>query len=176
MRRFLTLILCASWLVASAQVPDYVPTDSLVAWCPLDGDIANAAGLGLDGLSFTGEYISNRFGSEQSAAGLPASQLLELPINGALLTNAFTVCFWSLRRGNLGHNPVQIGTPGGGVASKFWLHPPNQWGRPLFDGNDVSGGVWRLWGQHVNTDAFERVGAHRLRRQWRLIGTVFERS
>ena len=34
MRRFLTLILCASWLFASAQVPDYVPTDSFVAWYP----------------------------------------------------------------------------------------------------------------------------------------------
>ena len=44
MRRFLTLMLCASWLFASAQVPDYVPTDGLVAWYPLDGDVEDKVG------------------------------------------------------------------------------------------------------------------------------------
>jgi hypothetical protein len=44
MRRFLTLMLCASWLFASAQVPDYVPTDGLVAWYPLDGDVDDKVG------------------------------------------------------------------------------------------------------------------------------------
>ena len=44
MRRFLTLILCASWLFASAQVPDYVPTDSLVAWYPFSGNFQDESG------------------------------------------------------------------------------------------------------------------------------------
>ena len=46
MRRFLTLMLCASWLFASAQVPDYVPTDGFVAWYPLDGDVEDKVGNG----------------------------------------------------------------------------------------------------------------------------------
>lgn len=44
MRRFFTLILCASWLFASAQVPDYVPTDSLVAWYPFSGNFQDESG------------------------------------------------------------------------------------------------------------------------------------
>ena len=37
MNRFFTLLLAASCLTAVGQVPDYVPTDGLVAWYPLDG-------------------------------------------------------------------------------------------------------------------------------------------
>ena len=44
MRRFLTLILCTSWLFASAQVPDYVPTDSLVAWYLFSGNFQDESG------------------------------------------------------------------------------------------------------------------------------------
>ena len=44
MRRFFTLVLCASWLFASAQVPDYVPTDSLVAWYPFSGNFQDESG------------------------------------------------------------------------------------------------------------------------------------
>ena len=43
MNRFFTLLLAASCLNVVGQVPDYVPTDGLVAWYPLDGD-ANDVG------------------------------------------------------------------------------------------------------------------------------------
>ena len=38
MNRFFTLLLAASCLTAVGQVPDYVPTDGLIGWWPLNGD------------------------------------------------------------------------------------------------------------------------------------------
>ena len=40
MNRFFTLLFAASCLTAVGQVPDYVPTDGLVGWLPLNGDFA----------------------------------------------------------------------------------------------------------------------------------------
>ena len=36
MKRLIALMMCAVSLGAAAQLPDYVPTDGLVAWIPLD--------------------------------------------------------------------------------------------------------------------------------------------
>ena len=62
MNRFFTLLLAASCLTAFGQVPDYVPTDGLVAWYPLDGNADNASNDNLHGNVDGATPSENRFG------------------------------------------------------------------------------------------------------------------
>ena len=66
MNRLFLLLFGAVSLVAHAQVPDYVPTEGLVDWWPLDGNATNFAG------DNNGEIegclpIENRFGEASKA-------------------------------------------------------------------------------------------------------------
>ena len=67
MNRFFTLLLAASCLTAVGQVPDYVPTDGLEAWYPLDGNADDASGNLNQGLLTMVVGAENRFGQESSA-------------------------------------------------------------------------------------------------------------
>ena len=49
MKRILTLIVCTVALNASGQVPDYVPTDGLIGWWPLDGAAGDLSANSLHG-------------------------------------------------------------------------------------------------------------------------------
>ena len=47
----LCMALCAVCLTATSQnVPDYVPTEGLVAWYPFNGNANDASGNGHDGI------------------------------------------------------------------------------------------------------------------------------
>ena len=67
MNRFFTLLLAASCLTAVGQVPDYVPTDGLEAWYPLDGNADDASGNLNQGSLTMVVGAENRFGQESSA-------------------------------------------------------------------------------------------------------------
>ena len=62
MKRLFTLLFAASCLTAFGQVPDYVPTDGLVAWYPLDGNADNASNDNLHGNVDGATPSENRFG------------------------------------------------------------------------------------------------------------------
>ena len=62
MRYVLLSSLLALGLTASAQIPDYVPTDGLVAWYPIIENINDVSGNGNDGINFGAELTTNRFG------------------------------------------------------------------------------------------------------------------
>ena len=49
MNRLFLLLFGAVSLVAHAQVPDYVPTEGLVAWYPFNGNANDESGNGYDG-------------------------------------------------------------------------------------------------------------------------------
>ena len=49
MNRLFLLLFGAVSLVAHAQVPDYVPTEGLVAWYPFNGNANDESGKGNDG-------------------------------------------------------------------------------------------------------------------------------
>ena len=70
MNRFFTLLLAASCLVAVGQVPDYVPTEGLVGWYSLDGDVSqfsfNTSQGGSSGINPT----QNRFSQPQTAVAI----------------------------------------------------------------------------------------------------------
>ena len=56
MNRFFTLLLAASCLTAVGEVPDYVPTDGLLAWYPFNQNANDESGSDLHAL------YSGRFG------------------------------------------------------------------------------------------------------------------
>ena len=69
MNRLLTLLLAASCLTAVGQVPDYVPTDGLVAWYPFSGDASDLSDFGNDGSVQGPSLTTDRFGNESCAYG-----------------------------------------------------------------------------------------------------------
>ena len=129
MKQLLALLLLVPSLCL-AQLPNYVATDGLVAWYTLDGHINNEAPSSgwisddYNGISFNGNYISNRNGAPNSAAGLPANHLLQLPLNPAILSNEFTLSFWVYKRANIGHDAVQIMEPNGPGRANFGFTTP----------------------------------------------------
>jgi hypothetical protein len=108
---------------SSAQtLPDYLPSEGLVAWYPLDGNILNMADSELNGISFSGSYCPSRTGIDNSAARLPG--LLRLPLLPAILSSEFSISFWTLMRNTIGHNPVQVASPNGpGRMNLGWTNP-----------------------------------------------------
>ena len=67
MKKLLTILFAvALGLSLSAQVPDYVPTEGLVAWYPLDGDLTNELNLDESSLLIGGSFVP---GQANDAAG-----------------------------------------------------------------------------------------------------------
>ena len=75
MRRLLALMMCAVSLGAAAQLPDYVPTDGLVAWYPLDGNVEADGEGGQDGLNFEAQASEDRNGNSSSAMLFVSTEL-----------------------------------------------------------------------------------------------------
>ena len=61
------LFAVALGLNLSAQVPDYVPTEGLVAWYPFNGNANDESGNGYDGATQNVEPTLDRFGNENAA-------------------------------------------------------------------------------------------------------------
>ena len=66
MRKLLVLLLLAPCALL-AQVPDYVPTDGLVAWYPMNGNALDESGNGYDCQSIGATLTEDRFGAPYSA-------------------------------------------------------------------------------------------------------------
>ena len=124
MNRFFTLLLAASCLTAVGQVPDYVPTDGLVAWLPLDG---NFDGWSAQDASWNVVGTSSgfdRFGSENGAAVFngngdwaSSSQSL-IPTEGD-----FTISIWLLGYDN-GLHAEGIAQGGSSINSTYIGNTP----------------------------------------------------
>jgi hypothetical protein len=68
--------------VAHAQVPDYVPTEGLVAWYPFNGNANDESGNGNDGFGSelnTENFATDRFGVTNQALSLSQEQFVECP-------------------------------------------------------------------------------------------------
>ena len=72
MKRLLILLFAASSLTAVGQVPDYVPTNGLLAWYPFDGNAEDQSGNGNHLTSFNVTYVPNFEGVLESAIGFPS--------------------------------------------------------------------------------------------------------
>ncbi|MGB0511365.1 MAG: LamG domain-containing protein, partial [Flavobacteriales bacterium] len=103
-----------------AQVPDYVPTDGLVAYWPLDGHILDATG-NHDGTNSGAVAIEDQSGIADQAMALPAgNDFFDLP--GGLATDStdITLSFWA------------------------WLSVPSSGAAVLLDRPSVTDNIWSL--------------------------------
>ena len=82
MKRILTFAALGFATACFGQVPDYVPTDGLVAWYPFDGNVEDQSGNGFDaGGSELGanNFSSNRLGVPSTALSLAPGQFVQCP-------------------------------------------------------------------------------------------------
>ena len=137
MKHLLTLLLAASCLTAVGQVPDYVPTEGLVGWWPLDNSASNVWSNehqgSIDAISNAVlEVGQNRFGQPEacldfsgniSRVSIPHSEALSLGRDNA---NAITYALWFRRTTNPANSNDEILlTKGAGSSSatrdyRFW--------------------------------------------------------
>ena len=137
MKRFFTLLFAASCLTAVGQVPDYVPTEGLVGWWPLDNSASNVWSNehqgSIDAISNAVlEVGQNRFGQPEacldfsgnvSRVTIPHSEALSLGRDNA---NAITYALWFRRTTNPSNSDDEIlltkGTGGNSATRdyRFW--------------------------------------------------------
>lgn len=67
MNRLFLLLFGAVSLAAHAQVPDYVPTDGLVAWYPFNGNTNDESGNDFNGTAIGATLTTDRFDNDNSA-------------------------------------------------------------------------------------------------------------
>ena len=101
MKKLLTILFAvALGLNLSAQVPNYVPTDGLVAWYPLDGDLTNEVNLDESSLLIGGSFVPGQANDAEGALSFSANSWAEIhPLIGT--TETLTVHLWI----NEGTNP-----------------------------------------------------------------------
>ena len=97
MKRLVALMMCAVSFAAAAQLPDYVPTDGLIGWWPLDGDgIDHSANEYHGTLSDAVQVGENRYGHVGSALVFDGESAMvsishSSPLN---LSEDFTISDW----------------------------------------------------------------------------------
>ena len=96
MNRFFTLLLAASCLTAVGQVPDYVPTDGLVAWYPMGSSLVNAFGDEHNGEFFSIDSVDGANAESLGASIFNGTDSYGYVEDGLLLEGDFSVSFWNL--------------------------------------------------------------------------------
>jgi uncharacterized repeat protein (TIGR01451 family) len=116
-------IVLAFWISffqhALAQIPDYVPTNGLVGWWPLDGNANDLSTNQLDGSIYNSSIATNRFGELNSAYSFNGNNsYIEVPHNYQLNSLPITISIWFL--------PSQV-NGGGPLVSKYMNASWNGW-------------------------------------------------
>ena len=97
MNRLFLLLFGAVSLVAHAQVPDYVPTEGLVAWYPFNGNANDESGNGYHGEEYGISYVDDRFNGSAMAIACGEPQFatwVQLPTELETTALDFTFSFW----------------------------------------------------------------------------------
>lgn len=115
----LCMALCCLCLNSFAQnVPDYVPSDGLVAWWPMNGSVDDAIGS-LHGFNQGGVETEGPYGQIGQALELPSGDdYVDLPTGGVNEEGGLTLAFWA------------------------WLELPTEGAAPLIDRIEVSNNLW----------------------------------
>jgi len=121
----LCMALCCLCLNATSQnVPDYVPTDGLVAWWPMNGNVDDAIGS-LDGFNQGGVETDGPDGQIGQAMELPnGDDYIDLPTGGVSEEGGLTLTFWA------------------------WLELPAEGAAPLIDRIEVDNNLWSFSYEH----------------------------
>ena len=97
MNRLFLLLFGAVSLVAHAQVPDYVPTEGLVAWYPFNGNANDESGNGNDGVETNIVLTTDRFEEDAAFAFNGINSHIRIEHSDELnLLGDFTISIWFL--------------------------------------------------------------------------------
>ena len=95
MKKLLTILFAvALGLNLSAQVPDYVPTDGLVAWYPLNGDVLDIGPTGMNGVNYGAQCDENRNQIPCEAMSFTAGDYLSVPADSSFTSQEGTMTGW----------------------------------------------------------------------------------
>ena len=159
MNRFFTLLLAATCLTATSQVPDYVPTDGLVAWFPCDSSLLDLTGTyTAEEVAFEG-FLEGAYGETNGALGFDGESDFISFEGNPVFDNSFSIGLW-IKTEFEEHGPiVHVGRDDGTEYNGFSLgigeggmNTPGDYLMAHFSGKgyfDVSSSVpYESW-QHV---------------------------
>jgi hypothetical protein len=99
-----TLTLCFFGVINTyAQVPSYVPTDSLVAWWPFSGNAIDSSGNSNDGTVNGATLTTDRFGNSNSAyyfSSAGCATRIDATVNTNTIQSGLTISVWVSKSGN----------------------------------------------------------------------------
>ena len=116
MNRLFLLLFGMVTFVAHAQVPDYVPTEGLVGWYPLDGNALDFSSLSNDGSVHGATPTLDRYGNENGALNFDVNDWswgsggnwVYIPFHEEFNTPEVTVSTW-VKRNSGGYEAVPQG-------------------------------------------------------------------
>ena len=95
MNRFFTLLLAASCLTATSQVPDYVPTDGLVAWFPCDSSVQDLTNTYTPEVEDFDGYLHGASGEAYGALSFDGeNDFIRLDGNPTFENSSFSIGLW----------------------------------------------------------------------------------
>lgn len=93
MKRLLFLMLSTLCAGSFAQLPDNVPTEGLVGWWPLNGDLEDVTGNYPGGQSFGAEFVPDRNGVPHGAISFDGDGSYAV-IDGMVDAEDFSISLW----------------------------------------------------------------------------------
>jgi hypothetical protein len=94
MKNLLLYLLLFIPFVLTAQVPNYVPSDSLVGWWGFNGNANDESGNGNDGINNGAALTTDRFGTADAAYDFDGTNHIVIPDNSALNSDYISVSIW----------------------------------------------------------------------------------
>jgi len=139
MNRLFLLLFGTVTLVAHAQVPDYVPTDGLVAWYPFNGNANDESGNAYHGEINGALLTADRFLEPNSAYSFSGNcqDRIDMLVPEMTENTSFSVSFWAKRNGTGCYNPRMWEFYGGSRTTQCgWF---NDWDSITFSGFPIVG-------------------------------------
>ena len=122
MKKLLLLIALTFSLNTIAQVPSYVPTDSLVGYWPFNGNANDESGNGNDGSNFGAIDTTDRFGQVNSAYLFSNSYIEVQPISAFNGATNFTWGAWVFLDSTVPNTPHFVLSRGWDYSNGFNFH------------------------------------------------------
>jgi len=143
MNRLFLLLFGMVTFVAHAQVPDYVPTEGLVAWYPFNGNANDESGNGHHGSESNVSYAAGPSGNESSAAHFNGDAQILIPHDPMWNATEYTLSIgykWEINASATpnGNSLIMSKRPGSGWGSGF-EHSPGGGLSWSIDGNGGAG-------------------------------------
>jgi len=119
MNRLFLLLFGMVTFVAHAQVPDYVPTEGLVAWYPFNGNADDESSNGLDGTVDGAELTEDRTGAASNAYAFDGTDRISTAGSLFIGQTALTFSAWIQSDNPAPYSVLLSEWPAGGATFKL---------------------------------------------------------